>query len=277
MVFKGSRKSADRAVVGIAMAAVWVAAAAKAEDAPELAHLVENPIAEVVSVPFQNNLTFGVGAHDDPLNVLNIQPVLPFRVSQEWNVISRTIIPVVHEPPLTPGMGSTDGVGDISLALYLSPAKTSSSFIWGVGPALTFPSATNDALGQGKFSAGLSAVALTIQGHWLVGALVTDVASVAGESDRHGVHQMLVQPFINYNLPHGWYLTASPIITSNWQARSGQQWTVPLGGGAGRTVRLGKQALNTYVQAFGNATSPHDAGRWTLRVQVQLLFPKSRS
>jgi hypothetical protein len=260
----------------IALVIAW-GSGAQAEDAPELAHLVENPIAEVVSVPFQNNLTFGVGARDDPQNDLNIQPVVPFRVSEDWNVISRTIIPVVHEPALSSAMGGTDGIGDISLALYLSPARTSNSLIWGVGPAFTFPTATSDVLGQGKFSAGLSAVALTIQGHWLVGALVTDVASVAGESDRRSVHQMVVQPFINYNLPRGWYLTSSPIITSNWQAPSGQQWTVPLGGGAGRIVRLGKQAISTYVQAFGNATSPHDAGRWILRVQVQLLFPKSGS
>jgi hypothetical protein len=216
-----------------------------------------------------------VGARDDALNVLDIQPVVPFRVSPDWNVITRTIIPVVHEPAFTPEMGSTDGIGDVSLAAYLSPAKTSTALIWGVGPAVTFPSASNQVLGQGKVSAGLSAVALTIQGHWLMGALVTDGASVAGESDRRGVHQMLVQPFVNYNLPRGWYLTSSPIITSNWQARSGQQWTVPLGGGAGRIVRLGKQAISTYVQAFGNATAPHAAGRWTLRVQVQLLFPKS--
>jgi hypothetical protein len=268
------RRSAARAVAALAMTAVC-GVAAQAEDAPELAHLVENPIAEVVSVPLQNNLTFGVGPRDEAQNVLDIQPVVPFRVSQDWNVISRTIIPVVHEPALAPGMGSTDGVGDISLALYLSPAHTSRSLIWGVGPALTFPSASHDVLGQGKDSAGLSAVALTIQGHWLVGTLVTDVVSVAGQSDRRGVHQMVIQPFINYNLPQGWYLTSSPIITSNWQARSGQEWTVPLGGGVGRTLPLGKQALNTYVQAFGNATSPHDAGRWTLRVQVQLLFPKS--
>jgi hypothetical protein len=158
MRFKGFRKGADSVAAAIAMSAVCIAVA-HAEDAPELAHLVENPIASVISVPFQNNLTFGVGARDDALNVLDIQPVVPIRVSENWNVITRTIIPVVHEPALTPEMGSTDGIGDVSLAAYLSPAKTSSSLIWGVGPAFTFPSATNDVLGQGKVSAGLSAVA----------------------------------------------------------------------------------------------------------------------
>jgi hypothetical protein len=249
-------------------------AVAHAQDASELAHLVENPIAELISVPFQNNLTFGVGPRSDPQDVLNIQPVVPLRVNNDWNVISRTIVPVVSAPQLAPGGDRIGGLGDISLALYLSPAKTSTSFIWGVGPALTFATATNEVLGQGKFSAGMSAVALTIQGHWLVGTLVTDVASVAGESYRKDVHQMLVQPFVNYNFSRGWYLVSSPIITANWEARSGQQWTVPMGGGAGRTFRVGRQALNAYLQAFGNVERPRDAGNWTLRAQLQLLFPK---
>jgi hypothetical protein len=260
-------------MIGVAFA-MLCNASAYAQDASELAHLVENPIAELISVPFQDNLTFGVGPRSDPLNVLNIQPVVPLRVNNDWNVISRTIVPVVSEPQLAPGGDRTGGLGDISLALYLSPAKTSPSFIWGVGPALTFPSATNKILGQGKFSAGMSAVALTIKGHWLIGTLVTDVGSIAGESYRKDVHQMLVQPFVNYNFSRGWYLVSSPIITSNWEARSGQQWTLPMGGGGGRTFRVGRQALNAYVQAFGNVEKPHDAGNWTLRAQLQLLFPK---
>jgi hypothetical protein len=115
---------------------------------------------------------------------------------------------------------------------------------------------------------------LTIRGHWLVGALATDVASVGGVSYRQSVHQMLVQPFINYNFPRGWYLTSSPIITANWEEPGSQQWTVPIGGGAGRTFHLGQQAMSAQVQAFGNVVRPREAGNWTLRAQVQLLFPK---
>ncbi len=257
----------------IAVAALWTAGA-HAQDATELAHLVQNPIAQVISLPLQDNLTFGVGPRSDPQNVLNIQPVVPFALNHNWNIISRTIIPLIQEPELVRGGGSTGGLGDVSLALYLSPATTYRHLIWGVGPAFTFATATNEVLGQGKFSAGLSAVALTIQGHWLIGTLVTDVASAAGVSYRRRVHQMLVQPFINYNFSGGWYLTSSPIITANWEARGSQQWTVPLGGGGGRTFRVGKQALNAYVQAFGNVVAPHEAGNWTLRVQLQLLFPR---
>jgi hypothetical protein len=246
----------------------------RADDGPDLAKLVQNPIAKVISLPFQNNLTFGAGPDHDPQDVLNIQPVLPFQISDDWNVITRTIIPVDYQPALTPEGSAVGGLGDISLALYLSPARTSGGLIWGVGPALIFPTANHEVLGQQKFSAGISAVALTIQGPWLVGALVTQVASVSGVGYRRDVNQMLTQPFINYNFPRGWYLTSSPIITANWKAPGSQQWTVPVGAGGGRAFRLGGQAMNTQIQAFDDVTHPRGSGNWTLRVQFQLLFPK---
>jgi hypothetical protein len=245
-----------------------------AQEASELSQLVQNPIAKVISIPFQSNLTFGVGPNSDPQEILDIEPVLPFRIGDDWNVITRTIIPLVYEPELAPGVAQTGGLGDVSLALYFSPSRTSKSLIWGVGPAFTFDSATSTVLGQGKFSTGVSVVALTIEGPWLGGALVTQVTSVAGDSHRKDVNQLLVQPFINYNFSRGWYLTSSPIITANWEAAGSQQWTVPVGGGGGRTFRVGKQALNAYIQAFDNVVRPHEAGNWTLRLQFQLLFPR---
>jgi hypothetical protein len=245
-----------------------------ADDGPDLAKLVQNPIAKVISVPLQNNLTFGVGPNHDPQDVLNIQPVLPFQIGEDWNVITRTIIPVAYQPALTPAGSAVGGVGDISLALYISPARTSGALIWGIGPAFIFPSAGHELLGQGKFSAGVSAVALTIRGPWLMGALVTEVTSVSGEAYRRQVKQMLLQPFINYNFPRGWYLVSSPIVTADWKAPGSQQWTVPVGAGAGRAFRVGKQALNAQAQAFDDVTHPRGSGNWTLRVQFQLLFPK---
>jgi len=259
--------------VGAIFAGTLSASNAGAEEAPELAHLVQNPIAKVISLPFQNNLNFGVGPRNDAQDVLNIQPVLPFGMGSRWNVIARAIVPVIHEPPLGPGTQGTTGLGDISLATYFSPAQPG-KIIWGVGPAFTFATASNNELGRGKLDAGLSAVALTIRGHWLLGVLATDVASVAGVSSRKNVHQMLVQPFINYNLAAGWYLTSSPIVTADWKAPGSQQWTVPVGGGGGRAFRVGRQAVNVQMQAFGNVARPREASDWTLRMQFQLLFPK---
>jgi hypothetical protein len=129
-------------------------------------------------------------------------------------------------------------------------------------------------LGTGKNSAGLSTALLTIQGPWLVGVLITDVASIGGRDDRNSVHQFLVQPFVDYNFSHGWYLASSPIITADWKAASGNKWTVPVGAGAGKILHIGRQAVNTYIQAFDDVVRPHEGGTWTLRLQVQLLFPR---
>lgn len=128
-------------------------------------------------------------------------------------------------------------------------------------------------LGTGKFLIGPTAVALTIQGPWLVGLLVNNVFSVAGKSDRRDVSQALIQPIVNFNMKGGWYLAASPIMTTDWKKDS-DRWTVPLGGGVGKVFHLGKQALNAYLQAFSNVVRPDNASKWSLRFQVQFLFPK---
>jgi hypothetical protein len=107
-----------------------------------------------------------------------------------------------------------------------------------------------------------------------MGTLETEVVSVTGEASRRQVNQMLVQPFINYNFPRGWYLTSSPIVTANWRSPGSQQWTVPVGAGGGRAFRLGSQAMNAQAQVFDDVMHPRSAGNWTLRVQFQLLFPK---
>jgi hypothetical protein len=249
-------------------------AAAGAEDSPEIAKQAQNPIASVISVPFQNNATFGVGEYSRLQDSLLIEPVVPFRLTSDWNVITRTIIPVIDQPTLAPDLGNVDGLGDVQLSLYMSPVKPFHGLIWGLGPSFSFATATDRSLGTGKDSAGLSTALLTIQGPWLVGVLITDMASNGGQDDRKSVHQFLMQPFVDYNFSHGWYLASSPIMTANWKAAPGNKWTVPVGGGGGRIVRMGHQAINTYVQAFDDVVRPHQGGTWTLRLQIQLLFPR---
>jgi hypothetical protein len=271
----GIRRSASPHVVLLACVFLFsVATRSIADDVEEIAKQAQNPVASLISVPFQNNLNFGVGPKDDQQNVLDIQPVIPIKLTDDWNLITRTIVPVVYEPYISPTAGDATGLGDVQLAMYLSPTKSTGSIIWGVGPAISFPTATERYLGQGKFSAGLSAAVLTIRGPWLFGFLTTDITSVGGESDRENVHQFLLQPFVNFNFAHGWYLASSPIITANWKIAEEDRWTVPVGGGGGKIFRVGKQRLNAYVQAFDNVVHPHEAGNWTLRVQLQLLFPK---
>ena len=159
----GSTNSAAAAVswMVVLLATALFCSRSYAQDAPDLAKLVQNPIAKVISLPLQNNLTFGVGPDHDPQNVLNIQPVLPLRLNADWNVITRTIIPVVYEPALAPGAGASGGLGDTSLALYFSPARPYRSVIWGVGPAFSFATATRKELGRSHSSTTTSRAAGT--------------------------------------------------------------------------------------------------------------------
>jgi hypothetical protein len=260
-------------LAALAAAAGLLAGPADAADDTntELAKKTQNPVADLISVPFQNNFDFGVGTKDATVWILNIQPVIPIKLTEDWNVITRTIIPIINQPSPFPGVDSAFGLGDINPSLFLSPAKPG-AIIWGVGPVFTLPTATDSQLGSGKFSLGPTAVALTIQGPWVVGALANQQWSVTGWGDQD-VSQMLVQPFINYNIGEGWYLTSAPIITANWKADSGDKWTVPVGGGVGRLFRVGKLPINTQLQVFSNVEKPKDSADWQLRFQLQFLLP----
>ena len=239
----------------------------------DLAKAAQNPIANMISLPFQNNMNFGVGPDNKVQNVLNIQPVIPISLNENWTLITRTIVPIISQPEPVPGYGRTCGLGDIVFTGFLSPAK-SGKFMWGAGPVFSFPSATDDALGTGKFSVGPAFVGLYSDGPWLFGALVQNIWSYAGDSDRDDVSAFMMQPFVNYNMPGGWYLSSSPIITANWKADSGEKWTVPIGGGVGKIIKIGKLPVNLSVQAFYNVEKPDNGPDWTLRLQMQFLFPK---
>ena len=233
-----------------------------------LAKAAQNPIANLISFPLQNNTAFGIGDYNRTQNVLNIQPVIPLHLTKDWNLITRTILPVVWQPNDQPTQGWF-GFGDLNPSLFLSPAKAS-KLIWGAGPAIVIPTATADQLGQGKLSLGPGVVALSTPGHWVVGVLVNNVWSVAGSGGRPAVNQMLLQYFVNYNMKKGWYLSTSPIVTSDWKAASGNQWTVPVGGGVGRIMKLGFQPVNILGQFYGNAVHQDGAASWSMRLQVQL-------
>ena len=240
----------------------------------ELAKAAQNPVADMISLPLQNNTNFAYGPGDDIQNVLNIQPVVPFQLNENWNLITRTIAPLIYQPEVVEGAGDEFGLGDINSTAFISPKNPTKGIIWGVGPIFVFPTATDEKLGSEKWSIGPSAVALTIQGPWLFGALINNVWSFAGDDDRDDVNAMLIQPFLNYNLPDGWYLSSSPIITANWEADSDNTWLVPVGGGVGKIFRIGNQPMNAQMQAFYNVEKPEVVGDWTLRFQLQFLFPK---
>lgn len=266
-----------------------------ADEAGGLQKAVQNPVASLISVPVQNNTNFGIGPYDRNQNVLNIQPVIPLRISGNWNMIIRWITPVIWQP--APGTANLEvfgieentpayfaaqdvqktagvfGFGDMTPTFFFSPAKPH-KLIWGGGPVFVLPSATSKILGQGKLSMGPSVVALAQPGHWTIGMLLNNVWSVAGPSNRSAVNQMTFQYFINYNLDKGWYLSSSPIITANWKGSNGNVWVVPVGGGVGRVFRLGLQPVNVTTQFYGNAVRPSFGSPWGVRLQIAFLFPK---
>lgn len=237
----------------------------------DLAQKIQNPIAELISVPFQNNIDFGVGQFERNRNTLNIQPVIPFNISDDLNLISRTIIPVVSQP-----LGPNDnrfGLGDINLSLFLTAAKPK-KVILGYGVALGLPTATDRILGTGKWSAGPSLVALMQSKAWTIGGLAQNTWSFAGASDRGDVNLFYSQLFAVRNLPEGWYINSAPIITANWEASSGDQWTVPVGAGFGKLFRIGKLPVNGQLGYYYNVVRPDLGPKSQFRFMIVFLFPK---
>lgn len=263
------------AAAGVALA--LSAGACLAQDAAALARAAQNPIADLVSVPIQWNINPNVGPLEETQHVVNVQPVLPFKVNPDWNLITRTIVPVISAP--VPVGDRTSGIGDVQLSAFLSPSAPS-NWIWGAGMVAQAPSATNDVLGQGKWAIGPTAVVLHIAkgDPWVYGALINNLWSVGGHGgDRPDVNQMLLQPFINYNFPDapGRYLSFSPIITANWEAtESKNKWVVPLGLGIGQIMKFGNQPVNLQAGAYYNVVRPDDFANWNFRLQVVFMFPR---
>ncbi len=263
-------------IAGVALLGVSIAQAEETKPTKEavkdLAKEAQNPIANMISLPLQNNYNTGIGPDDDWQNVLNVQPVYPFALGDNWNVITRTIIPVISQPDvLTGGKGRENGIGDVNFTAFFSPSAAS-KVTWGLGPAVVLPTASNHVLGSEKWSAGPALVVLTMPGQWVIGSLFSDVISLGGSGDD--VHMFTCQYFINYNLPKGWYLSSSPIMTANWEASSSDTWTIPLGAGVGKIFKIGKQPLNLQAHAYKNVVSPTFGADWQFRLQLQFLFPK---
>lgn len=242
------------------------------EKREELAKAAQNPVAAMISLPLQNNIDFGAGPEEGWKWTVNVQPVIPFKVNEDWNLITRTIFPVIYQSELVEGTGSVFGLGDATSSLFLSPSKAG-NVIWGVGPIFLFPTATDNMLGSDKWGAGPSLIVLTMPGNWVVGGLLSNIWSFAGGGDND-VNLLSGQYFVNYNFKQGWYFTSQPIITANWEAESGEEWTIPFGGGFGRVFKMGDQAMNMNLQAYWNAVKPTNGPDWQLRFMVVFLFPK---
>ncbi len=240
----------------------------------EIAKVSQNPLAAMYSLPIQNNTYFGIGPDDKTKNVANIQPVLPFDIGDDWTLVTRTILPVVSAPTYPNGNYNRQwGLGDTTTTGFFTPRATGESgIIWGVGPTVYLPTSTDDTLGPGEWGAGLSAIALASQGKWVYGGLISNVWTFTGDKS---VNAMTIQPFVNYNIGNGLYIASVPIITANWEADSDHTWTVPLGIGVGKSIKLGSTPFTAQIHGYYNVMTPDDYGEtWQLRTQVQWLFPR---
>ena len=259
-------KATKLVLTGLAITLLATLSIVNAAENSDLAKQAQNPIANLISLPLQNNTNFNVGPDDRTQNILNVQPVYPVSLGDNWNLITRTILPVMSQP-LADG-DRENGLGDTTFTGFFSP-KDSGKLTWGVGPVVLIPTSTDDSLGNGDWGGGLSAVLLGMPGHWVVGSLFSNVWA-------NDLNLFTWQYFINYNIPNGngLYLVSAPIMTANWDADSGDRWTIPVGGGIGKIFKIGKQPVNGQVSAYYNVEKPKFGADWQLRLQLQFLFPK---
>jgi hypothetical protein len=267
----------------------------KAHDPGVLAKASQNPVSSLISVPFQNDMTFNNGPEDAFVNVLTIKPVIPMGITENWNLINRAIIPIAYQSEGFQGqttvggatisggttefvrlgqeLGSEFGLGDIVYQGFFTPAK-SGKLIWGIGPQLNLPTGTGR-MSSDQWSLGPAAVALTMSGHWVIGILASNVWNIGnGYDEAPDVNALTAQYFINYNMTGGWYLSSAPTITANWEADSDNTWTVPFGGGFGRVFKIGKQPVKMSAAVYYSSIKPDDASDWDLQFVMTFLFPK---
>ena len=252
-----------------------LAAPAFAQDSQSLAREAKNPFADLINLQFFYDANLRVAPANETQQVLIIQPLIPVNLNADWTLITRTILPLIDQPGPAPGEGWIRGPGDTQFTAFLSPARAG-SLVWGVGPVFQIPSATNDALGQGKWGAGPAAGVQWTGTQWTFGALILNIWSFAGDASRPAVNQMQLQPTVNYTFrdnPNR-YLSFSPTITANWEASGDERWTVPISLGMGQLFKFGHQSVNLQATTYYNVVTPPGSAHWTLEVLAQFLFPQ---
>jgi hypothetical protein len=249
------------------------AAFAEEESMASIAEKLNNPVASMISVPFQNNFDWGGGPDDDGFQYkMNFQPVIPISLNDDWNLIARTILPFISQDDRI-GTGSETGLGDTTATFFFSPAKNGPGEpIWGLGPALLLPTATDDVLGTEKWGAGPAGLILMQEHGWTYGALVTQLWSFAGADDRNYVNQTLLQPFLSYTTPQHTSYTVNLESVYDWHA---EEWTVPVNLMVSQLVKIGDAPVNFQLGARYYMDKPSGGPDWGLRFAVTLVIPKS--
>ena len=244
---------------------------AQGTDTEALAKQLSNPIADLISLPFQLNYDENIGLDDDGSRwILNVQPVIPFSISDGWNVVSRTIVPVISTDGIPSGTSGENGLGDTVQSFFFSPKEpTESGWIWGAGPVFLLPTSTDDTLGAGEWGGGLTGVALRQQGPWTYGGLANHICDINADTD---INQTFIQPFVSYTTPEAWTFTVNSESTYDWES---EEWSVPINATASKVTKFGDQLVSVggglRYWADSPAGGPEGLGA---RFIMTFLFPK---
>jgi hypothetical protein len=240
----------------------------------DLAKKTQNPIGDLYVIPFNNFTNFGVGPHKGTQNVLEIEPVIPIHLNEDWNIITRTILPIVWNPSFAPAHIASFGSAPTNVSIFLTPRKETDGWLWGIGPIVQVPTISDATLGSSVWGGGPTAVLVHTGDKIVAGVLVNNIWSFGGRSGLHGnsYNKFLVEPFINYNFEDGWFVFSDPSITADWEAK-GTKWTVPVGGGVGKLVKLGgKLPIKLEIGLFYNVVKPTNTGHWFLNTSLAIIF-----
>jgi hypothetical protein len=249
---------------------------AQEHNADELAKKLANPVASLISVPFQFNTDFDIGPEEGTRTTLNFQPVIPMSISEDWNLIARIITPMITQEDVFGDSGTQSGLSDMTPTLFFSPkAPTKGGLVWGVGPVFLLPTATDDLLGGEKWGAGPSFVLLEqTESHLTLGILANHIWSVGGDNDRADISNTFFQPFITKGLGKGRTLTLQSETSYNWEAPDGHEWNIPINFVYGQVHKFGKQMMNFKYGVRYFADTPGEGPDWGLRLEISLLYPK---
>jgi hypothetical protein len=252
-------------------------AALHAQQTPEnLEKLARNPVGDAVKIPLAESINFDAGPYGRTSNSLQIQPTIPFSIAKDWLLIPRIVATLVaFEPQVSQASGGSTGLGDTVATLFLTPAHTR-MVVWGAGPSLLIPTATDTNTGAGKWGLGPS-LAFVVQPRWgSIATAVQNIWSLPGKPQRTSVSELQIETSLSYNMPRGWYLVTAPTFNADWTQSSGDRWLVPFGGGVGRTFEIAKKASDWNIALYSNAIRPtgQPYPKWQMSLQWTLLYPR---